>query len=173
MLRTHIAPFWGVLGVVTILVRAIVKLIPVAAEPFQGDTLTTVGWVTYALSIILMGWSEGYRGFQKAFSPRVVARAFALRQVRNPLYLVLAPLFCMGLMHATRKRLIVSWCILVGVVLLVIGVRMLAQPWRGAIDAGVVVGLGWGVVAILVFYVRAVLGRLPAISPDLPPASPA
>ena len=33
-----------------------------------------------------------------------------------PAIVLLAPLFCMGLFHATRKRLIVSWCALTGIV---------------------------------------------------------
>ncbi len=47
-------------------------------------------------------------------------------------------------------------------------VRALAQPWRGIVDAGVVVGLTWGCVAILVFWARSLLGRPPEIAPDFP-----
>lgn len=45
--------------------------------------------------------------------------------------------------------------------------HFLNQPWRGILDIGVVVGLLWGVIALLVFTVRAFAGRLDA-SPMLP-----
>ena len=45
--------------------------------------------------------------------------------------------------------------------------HFLSQPWRGIIDIGVVVGLLWGVVALLIFTVQAFAGRLDA-SPMMP-----
>jgi ascorbate-specific PTS system EIIC-type component UlaA len=39
----------------------------------------------------------------------------------------------------------------VGIVTLVLAVRRIAQPWRGIIDLGVVLGLTWGIVSIAVF----------------------
>ena len=63
----------------------------------------------------------------------------------------------MGLFHAPRRVLIVSRSMVVGIVLLVVTVRQLAQPWRGIIDAGVVVGLGLGLVSLGYLFVRAVL----------------
>jgi len=33
-------------------------------------------------------------------------------------------------------------------------VRRLAQPWRGIIDAGVVVGLAWGVGSVVYYALR-------------------
>jgi hypothetical protein len=74
----------------------------------------------------------------------------------------------MGLFHATRKRLVVSWSVLSGVVVLVVAVRMLEQPWRGIVDAGVVVGLAWGLLALACNTVRAVRGLPVPGSADLP-----
>jgi hypothetical protein len=85
------------------------------------------------------------------------------------LYLAaLAPLFCMGLVHATRRRLAISWGILVGLIALVIAVQRLDQPWRGIVDAGVVVGLSWGLVATLFYFAAALAGRGPDVPLDLP-----
>ncbi len=75
----------------------------------------------------------------------------------------------MGLVHATRRRLVVSWTIVVGIVGIVIVVRMLEQPWRGIVDAGVVVGLAWGVLSIVYYTARAFAGRTMPVAPDLPP----
>ena len=40
----------------------------------------------------------------------------------------------------------------------VVLLRFTPQPWRGIVDAGVVVGLSWGVVTILVYWTRAARG---------------
>jgi hypothetical protein len=156
---------WGVLGVVALLVRALWRLVPPALEPLdEGAAVLAV----YAASVLFNAYAEGYRGFQKQFAPRVVARAAWLRENPRPLLIVLAPVFCMGLIHATRKRLIVSWTLLLVIVGLVIGVRHIAQPWRGVIDAGVVVGLSWGLLALLVLLARAAGGRVPHVDPEVP-----
>ena len=54
------------------------------------------------------------------------------------------------------------------IVLLVVAVRQLPQPWRGIVDLGVVVGLFAGALSIVFFAVQAVGGRLPEIAPDWP-----
>ena len=107
-------------------------------------------------------------GFQRAFSPRVVARARWLRRHPRPLPALLAPLFCMGLFHATPKRLRVSWGITLMVVGLIAGVRHLPAPWRGLVDAGVVVGLSWGTAAILGWGLVALTGGALPVAPDVP-----
>jgi hypothetical protein len=80
----------------------------------------------------------------------------------------LAPFFCMSLFSATRRGLIVAWAVVGGVAALVAGVRMLPQPWRGIVDAGVVAGLAWGTLALVLYFARALAGRLPDITDDLP-----
>lgn len=76
----------------------------------------------------------------------------------------------MGLLHATRKRQIVSWSVSLGVAGIVAAVKQLPYPWRNIVDAGVVVGLSWGSASILVLYIRAWLtGQLPTtVSAALP-----
>lgn len=166
---------WAVLGVVAILVQAIARLLPRALEPILDGSLGVPGALGYALSVVIMAYSEGYRGFQQRFSPRVAVRALALaegRVTRRRAWLVVfAPLMAMGLIHATRRRLIGSWCLLLAIVGLILFVRTLAQPWRGAVDAGVVVGLSWGALATLVFAFRALRGRPPEVEADLPEPS--
>ena len=55
-----------------------------------------------------------------------------------------------------------------GIVGLIVLIRKLDQPWRGIVDAGVVVGLGWGLVATLWAGGRDLCGRPIAIDLDLP-----
>ena len=159
--------FWGVFGVIALVVDAIYRLWPLAVE---GWTMpwSWIHWAVFAPWLVFMAYSEGYRGFQQLFAPRVVARARALLDHPRPLWIAFAPLFVMGLMGATRKRLLVSRILIAGIVVLIVIVRLLPQPWRGIVDAGVVLGLTWGTAALLWFSFAALLGRPPSIDPDLP-----
>ena len=160
---------WGILGVVGILLFAVVRLTPIAREALSGP-LSPAHLVAVALSLLFFGYTEGYKAFQKQFSPRVVARAMSLVDRPTWVRLILAPFFAMGFFGATRKRMIVSWCLTAGIIVLIRLVGAMDQPWRGIIDLGVVVALLWGAAAILAFAARAVQGHLPRISPDLPEA---
>lgn len=159
---------WGVLGFAAIVFRAVWSLTPVALAPIRAGTMTALQWALYIGWLAFMVYSEGYKGFQRKVAPRVAARAMYAARNPRPLLVILAPLFCMGLFHATRKRLIVSWCALTGIVLLVILVRQLDQPWRGIVDGGVVAGLGWGLVAMLWSFVRALQGHPMSVPADVP-----
>ena len=87
--------------------------------------------------------------------------------------MLLAPAYCMAFFHATKRRLVVAWIVTAGVVVLIVLVGLTPQPWRGIIDAGVIVGLGYGVVSILLFIVWAVSGRVPLGPPEVPEATEA
>lgn len=162
-----VGALWGVAGVVCFIGWAVFRLGPRALEAFSHELslvqiVFAVGWV------IFMVFSEGYRGFQKAFAPRVVRRAVALGEAPRPWLVFLAPLMCMGFLHATLKRRVVSTCVTLGIIGLVVIVSQVAQPWRGLIDLGVVLGLIYGILSILGFGLRALLGRIPNVPADLP-----
>ena len=161
------AAVWGIGGVVALLAQAVMRLSPRAIEVLQSD-LSVAQWVMLIGCIGFFAYTEGYKAFQKAFSPRVVARAVHLASRPVWWHVVLAPAFCMGFFHATRKRIIVSWILTAAIVLLILLVRLMPMPWRGFVDAGVVVALSWGLVAILWFAARAAFGHPPSKSPDLP-----
>lgn len=164
---------WGVACVLALLGQALWRLTPLALEPWLEGSMSPLQQALYVGWAAIMAYSEGYRGFQKKFSPRVVARAFYLGRHPTPLRVALALPFCMSFFHSTRRQMIVSYTFVTLIALLVVAVRSLPQPWRGIVDGGVVVGLGWGVVAIVVFYVRGLLGQPPPVT-DLPPkAAPA
>ncbi len=145
---------WGLLGVTYIIGSAVFRLAPymVASFDYQWNLWH---WVLFVGFTFFMAYGEGYKGFQKAFSPRVAARALYLSKHPTPLRVILAPLFCMGFFGATRKRKIVTWCLTTGIIILIIIVRQLSQPWRGIIDFGVVLGLAWGTIALWVFAWKA------------------
>ena len=160
---------WGVLGVALVLVQAVVKLTIVAVDPFvTGRGLTPIEWAVCIAWIGVSLYSEGYRGFQKAFVPRTVARAFHLAASPRPLFVAFAPAFAMALFHARPKRLFVSWMIVVLITLAVVAIRHLPTPWRSIVDIGVVAGLVWGLASLLVTFARALRGDVPDFALDLP-----
>ena len=85
---------------------------------------------------------------------------------------LLAPLFLMALVEATRRRLIINWLLVVVITALVLALRRTPQPYRGIVDAGVVAGLVWGTLATLYFCLAALRGRPIAGDPELPPVEP-
>ena len=160
---------WGVLGVALLLVQAVVKLTLVAIDPFvTGRGLTPFEWAVCIAWIGASLYSEGYRGFQKAFVPRTVARAFHLATRPRTLFVVFAPAFAMALFYARPKRLVISWMIVFLITLAVVAVRHLPAPWRSIVDIGVVAGLAWGLVSLLVTFARALRGDVPDFALDLP-----
>ncbi|MCA9571314.1 MAG: hypothetical protein KC656_25920, partial [Myxococcales bacterium] len=156
---------WGILGVVGLLGSSVVRLAGPAVE-LVHHALGPVHLVVLVVWVAFMLYAEAWRGFHKQFSPRVVQRAFTLPDVLH--VRLLAPVVCMGLVHATRKRRIVGWSLVTGIVLLVIVVRQLAQPWRGIVDVGVVLGLAGGTLSIVWHAVRALQGTLPGVPADWP-----
>jgi hypothetical protein len=159
--------FWGLAGVFVLLGSAIYRLTPLAVDAFSYE-FRWYHWLSFILIVIAMAYMEGYRAFQQAFSPRVAARARYLRDHPNVLHTLLAPLFCMAYFHAPRRRRITSLSVTAGIILLVILVRLLAQPWRGIIDGGVVIGLAWGLVSLLVFSYQAFTAETFPYAPEVP-----
>jgi len=160
---------WGVGGILLLLLFAVVRLGRIALE-LQFYTLEVwqlafgVAWLGY------MVWAEGYKGFHLAFAPRVVVRANYLAQHPRPLHVLLAPIFCMGYIHATTKRRLMSIGLTSMIVCFVLLVRLLPQPWRGLIDAGVVGGLVFGMASIVFYLTQLWQGgaaRLP-VPADVP-----
>src|SRR5262245_290437 len=148
------AAAWGVAGVSLLLGWAIARLSPVAWRAL-GEPLMPRHWIALVAVVAAMAFFEGYRGFQRGFSPRVAARARHLSLHPTPLRSLLAPLFCIGYFGAPRARRVASIAVSAGIVMLIIAVSRLDQPWRGIVDAGVVVGLGWGLASLWFFTVRA------------------
>jgi hypothetical protein len=75
----------------------------------------------------------------------------------------------MGYIYATRKRKIISIGLTLMIICFILIARILPQPWRGIIDAGVVVGLSIGIISIAYFIFLAILNPLAIeISAELP-----
>ena len=118
-----------------------------------NSSMSQLHWLALAFSVIYVAYAEGYKGFHLGFAPRVVVRARYLADNPRALHVLLAPLFCMGYIYATRKRQIVSFALTVMIICFVLIARSMPQPWRGILDAGVVVGLSLGVLSIAYFLI--------------------
>ena len=158
---------WGVLGIAALLGSAIYRLAQIALEAFDVE-LAWYHWAVLILNILFMAYSEGYRGFQKGFSPRVVARARFLSQQSKPLWWLLAPFFCAGYFAASTRTKTTVFLVTTAIIVVVRLVHYLPQPWRGILDAGVVVGLCWGVLSLLASCVVAIRSPQALPAHDVP-----
>ena len=129
------------------------------ALELRDISLSALQLAALLFSVIYMAYAEGYKGFHLGFAPRVVLRAHYLHSNPRLRHILLAPLFCMGYIHATRKRQILSIGLTIMIIGFIIVARMLPQPWRGILDAGVVVGLSFGICSIAYFMMVAVQRR--------------
>ena len=145
---------WGVGGVLFILLFAIYRLAPFALD-LENFPMTVLHWFALIFSVVYMAYAEGYKGFHLGFARRVVLRAIYLQENPRVSHVLLAPIFCMGFIYATRKRQLLSIGLTLMIACFIILVRLMPQPWRGILDAGVVVGLSLGVISILYFIYQA------------------
>lgn len=164
-----IAALWGFTGICLLFSSAIYRLGSMALE-MPLASFEWHHWLALAACLAFMGFAEGYRGFQQNFSPRVAARIRYLKENVTPLRALLAPVFCMGFFHAQKRRKIVTYCLTGGILCLILLVRLLEQPWRGIIDAGVVLGLTWGIVSLALFTFQALTRAEFNVSPETPDA---
>ena len=159
---------WGIGGVLVLLLFAIYRLAPMALA-LEGASMEITHWACLAFSISYMAYAEGIKGFHQGFAPRLVKRALYLKQNPNISYVIFAPFFCMGYFYATKKRQITSLGLTGLIVCFVILVRLLSQPWRGILDAGVVTGLTIGCGSILYFlYLSIIRAEVISIAADFP-----
>lgn len=167
MAMGKLGAIWGFAGVVALLGFAIYRLAPRAWEAL-GMELSLVQWIFLVVFALFMLVAEGYRGFQKKFSPRTAARVKHLHDHPRALHVALAPAFCMGYFHAKKKTQITAICLTLGIVLLVVLVRFLPQPWRGLVDFGVVLGLSYGIASFAAFTAKAFGSAGFSHSPEVP-----
>ena len=159
---------WGVSGVLLLFARAIARLTPMALAPIVERSLSPLQIALYVAWVLFNAYSEGYRAFQKSFSPRVVGRAHQLASAPTLLRALLAPLYCLSLFHANRRGLTLAWSMLAIIAGLVWLLGVTPQPWRGIVDGGVVVALAWGALVIVILAVRTLLGSPPRAKLNLP-----
>lgn len=152
---SRITAIWGAMGFTLMIGEALYKVTPWVIDLFSHP-LNAVHWAIIVAWCGFMGYAEGYKGFQKHYSPRFAARLQWLTRHPSRRNAALAPLFCMCFIGTTRKRKIVAYALTTFIFMLVVVIRTLPQPWRGIIDVGVVVGLTWGLSTVLFFSWQAI-----------------
>ena len=162
-----IAALWAAVGWSAVLLFAIWRLAIIAMDALDYDW-NWLHWTLAVGNLIFMAWSEGYKGFQLSFSPRTAARVHYLAHHPGLLSTLLAPAFAVGYFFAGRRTLLIAWLGTLAIIILILLVHRLPQPWRGIVDMGVVLGLTWGVVTYWVCLHRAFNNQLQGWSPDVP-----
>lgn len=151
------AAIWAVIGVSALLLTAIWRLWPHAAD-LDFVNLSMLQWLLLIVYVVFMAYSEGYKGFQKGFSPRVAARVrYLLRGQPRPLHILAAPLFALSLIGAPMRKRVITLLLMSMIAILVVAMKYVAQPWRGIIDCGVLVGLAWGLTSFYCLLAAAAL----------------
>ena len=160
------AAVWGAAGLMALLGFAVARLTAVVLDGLDADWQ----WMhvaTAAANAVFMAWSEGYRGFQLRLSPRGAARVKWLLENPSALRIALAPLFVLSYFGAPRRRIVATYALTLGIVVAIVLLHALPQPWRAALDIGVVIGLAWGM-ASFAWSLLAVLGpRQAPVSPEI------
>lgn len=159
---------WGLLGIFFLVGRALWRLSLIALDGISNYPMAHWQWAVLIAWVLINAYAEGYKGFQKKFSPRTVARAWYLADNPTPLRVILGPFFTMGFFDANRKTKLTAYIVVILVTLLVMVVSTIPQPWRGIIDAGVVAGLLWGLVSILVIFIRTLTAGYQTLDPCMP-----
>lgn len=163
----RLGALWGLGGVAVLLIYAIARLMEIGLDSFAFD-YRWYHWLVLIVNVAFMAYSEGYKGFQKAYSPRLAARLRYIRDYPTLSRSALAPLFGMGYFHATRRRLISTYAMTAAIIVFIYIAHQLAQPWRGILDIGVVVGLSWGLISILIYSWQALTWSDFPYSPEVP-----
>lgn len=152
---------WSIAGITLLIGSAIIRLAPRVADALSSG-LTPLMWGVLIVWCGLMLVGEGYRGFQRQFAPRVSARTWHLAYHGRVIDYILAPLYSVGYYSASRRRIITSWSLTSGIVVLILLVSQIPQPWRGIIDAGVLAGLVYGLVWVYILTLRMFMRQGPA-----------
>ncbi|MFA6028735.1 MAG: hypothetical protein WC969_02650 [Elusimicrobiota bacterium] len=160
------AAAWGLFGVALLLCSAVGRMAPPALEGMRSG-MDAAHWTAFALVCLLMGYGMGCRGLVRSFAPRVAARALHLLRAPTPVRAALAPFFCMSFFAAPARRLRLSWGLTATMIVLIVLVHGLRQPWHGIVDAGVCVGLFEGLAALAFHGVRDLLTGVPSREPEV------
>ncbi len=145
---------WAVIGFSVLILFAITRLGSISLAGLNYD-FQWFHWLALLVSVVVMAYSEGYKGFQLKFSPRFAARCYHLRHYPTALHVTLAPLFCMGFFHTTRNRKIATFALSLMILGFIQIAHFLPQPWRGILDLGVVTGLAWGLISLYINLIKA------------------
>lgn len=134
---------WALAGVAAILGWAAFRLTS-RGLPVVLEGLLPLQWVALAGSVAVFLYGEGVLALQRGWMPRVVARAEALGRARPRVLWLAAPLHAMGFVGVPIRVALRAWLGAGAIVVAVVLVRALPDPWRGIVDLAVATALAWG-----------------------------
>ena len=73
----------------------------------------------------------------------------------------------MGFFNAPKRRIISSTLLSTMIIIFVLVFKYIPQPWRGIFDAGVVLGLIWGLIATAICCYQAFMTTKPIANPEV------
>ena len=152
---------WAMVGILAPLAEAVFRLSFYAQEALSGP-LGPLHWAFAITWTAAMTYGEGYRVFQRRFTPQAIVRAKEIARSGGWLEGLCAPLACMGLTHAPPQKLVRAWSLVGFIVAFILVIRQFPQPWRGLVDLGVVCALSYAFVTVPVALFR---GRSLATQP--------
>jgi hypothetical protein len=167
-LRGVLAAAWGVTGQLALVAAPAALLLRAALRGLAAADLDPWQWALAAVTVLFLGYFQGYRGFQRGYAPLVAARAAHLARHPTLWYGIAAPLHVCGLVDATPGRRARTTLLLAVMPVLALLVGRLPAPYRAIVDLGVAFGLAWGALSIVVHSARAAAGSPPAVSLSLP-----
>ncbi len=154
--RRSAAAAWTLLGVSGLFASAVFRLGGRGVDTILNG-LAPVQWAVLAALTFFMVYTEGVLTFQRRWVPKLIDRARAIRD--EPILLqLLAPLYGLSLVGGPAKRVLRGWLGTTAIVVAVVAVRALPDPWRGVVDFAVAAALGWGLVCIARQAPRAIRG---------------
>jgi hypothetical protein len=142
---------WALVAIGVTFVEAIYRLASRALLTLERG-LSTAETCALVVSVALFAYGEGYRALHRRFIPQLIVRASRLHPPDSGCLRVwlLGPLIVLSLIQAERSVQLRAWASIGLIVLAVLIVRALPEPWRGIVDAGVAVALAIGLGSLLV-----------------------
>lgn len=147
---------WAVGALAVLFLEAIIRLGGRGLATLASG-LTVFQALVMAALTLLFAYGEGYRALHRHFVPNVLAR---LARLPPPAELsfsrwLLAPFYALGLAHVEGPALRRGWASVAAIVLAVVVVRALPEPWRGIVDASVAVALSIGLASLVSRFVAS------------------
>ena len=145
--RGRLAEAWGLFGVAFVFLKSAIQL-GVRGVVTIGAGMSAQEWAAFILICALFVYGEGVRALQQKYMPYVLTRIARLAEERAS-YQLLAPLYALSLIGATRRVVLKAWLGTATIVAAVVIVRHFPEPWRGIVDFAVAVALTWGLIALM------------------------
>ncbi|MEX1259157.1 MAG: hypothetical protein WEG36_16290 [Gemmatimonadota bacterium] len=147
-MHLKLARLWALAGVALLFSFAIYRLGGRGIETVARG-LTLGEWTVLIAVVLIFLYTEGVRALQRKWVPQLIERARHLARERSPIHHLLAPLYGMALIGATRAAVMRAWAMVAAIALAVFLVRRMPEPWRGIVDLSVAAALAWGLLFIL------------------------